>query len=225
MNNVIIHILSFLTVLVLGVTPSWAILLDFEDGCGTRPAPAGCIAIVSNPGFSPDVQFAQSSRGTNIVSLLGAPAPPFSPPRSAQWDPTQTLPKDPFRANFTVSNVNMVSVVLGDNGIDSDQLFLKAFDQRGRLIGKDMQTLPQNIRGGLTLSVKVPNIAHVEFGRVIEQPGDGNSVLFDNFSFSAKSTPTGAPIPEPSTLLLIGTGMLILFVWKRRQIKTSCKNH
>ena len=222
--NKFIRILSFFISLLIGVTPTWAILLDFEDGCGTRPAPAGCIAIISTPGFSSDVQFTPSSQGTNIVSLLGAPAPPFSPSRSAQWDPTQTLPKDPFQANFTIPNVNMVSVVLGDNGLDSDQLFLQAFNRRGRLISEDMRALPANFRGGFILSVKAPNIARVEFGRMIEQPDEGNSVLFDNFSYSTKPTPTGAPIPEPSTLLLISTGMLGLFAWKRRQAYTSRSN-
>ena len=216
--------LSLLVVCLVVVSPTWATLLDFESGCGTRPAPTGCIAIVSSPGFSADVQFAPSSQGTNIVSQLGAPAPPFSPPRSAQWDPTQPLPDDPFRADFLIPNVHTVSVVLGDNGIDFDQLFLKAFNRGGTLLDHDTQALPANVRGGFMLSVTAQDISHVEFGRVIEQPGDGNSVLFDNFLFTTKPPPANAPLPEPSTLLLIGTGMLGLFIWKGRKLSPARKN-
>lgn len=214
-----IHILSGLIFSLIGVTSTWAVSLDFESGCGSRPAPAGCKDIISRPGFSNEVIFSQSSSGTNIVSQVGTPALPFTPSRSARWDTDQPLPDDPFRADFTISGVNMVSVVLGDNGQDSDELFINAFDKVGNHIGSDSRTLLANIRGGFALSVSTSEIAAVEFGRRIEQEGEGNSILFDNFTY----TTMNATIPEPSTLLMIGTGLLGISFWRNRQIKKLIK--
>ena len=219
MRKILIITFGLITFSLFGLTTVWAISFDFESGCGSSPAPAGCVEIVSTPAFSTNVAFGKSLNGINIVSLLGAPGPPFSPSRSARWDPTApTTPDDPYRADFLISGVNFVSVVLGDNGGDIDQLFLNAFKTDGTFIGGDSKTLPANAFGGFVLSVSAPNIAYVEFGRNIGQAGEGNSVLFDNFTYQTSNT----PIPEPSTALMIASGLLGLTIWRIRQNKKTC---
>lgn len=200
---------ALITIFLVNFTTAWAVTFNFETP-----------GIVSTPAFSTEVQFGQSSGGVNIVSQLGAPGPPFSPSRSARWDPmVQTTPDDPFRADFLIPGVNMVSVVMGDNGGDADPLFLNAFNAGGTLLDSASQTLAAGVFGGLILSVSASNIAYVEFGRTIGQTGEGNSVLFDNFSFETMTAST--PIPEPSTALLIGTGLFGLIYRQFLQAKKA----
>ena len=207
MRKLLMITFVLITIFLLNLTTALAVTLDFEsDG------------IVSTPAFSTDVQFGQSSSGVNIVSQVGAPGPPFSPSRSARWDPSvQPTPDDPYRADFSVTGVTFVSVVIGDNAGDTDPIFLNAFKIDGTLLGSDSQTLPNTLFGGKILSVSAPDIAYVEFGRTIGQVGEGNSVQFDNFTYQTGTT----PIPEPSTALLIGTGLLGLTFWRIRQTKKA----
>mgnify|MGYP000507116822 CR=1 FL=1 len=214
---------TLMTFLFFSVTITWATSLDFESGCGLNPAPAGCQEILSRSGGSPDVTFSQSSGGVNIVAQLGAPAPPFSPARSATWDPSQRLPDDPFRADFLVPGINSVSVVLGDNGGDADNLFLKGFDDNDNLLGSSVKQLSAGTPGGFLLSVSAPQIAYVEFGRTIERIGEGNSVQFDNFTYeTSDEMPT--PVPEPTSAMLLGTGLICATAWhiqRRNKTKAS----
>lgn len=109
----------------------------------------------------------------------------------------------PFRADFLIPGVSSVSVVLGDFNYDTDNLFLKAYSSSGTLLDQKTFLLPETTNGGPTLTVTGANIDHVEFGSTGGNNGNWlNSVYFDNFSY------TTTPVPEPTTMLLIGSGLL-----------------
>ena len=162
---------------------------------------------ISVPGFFPDVEF---SNGTGKVLVgFGVPsAPPFSLVHSAKCDPF--CASDPFRADFS-PKVNFVSVLLGDNGGDIDNLFLKAFVLSSPApLDTDMAISPSGSFDGFELSVSAPQIDYVLFGSTGDAP---NSIVFDNFTYST----THGSVPEPSTVLLFGTGLASLAAWRYKK--------
>ena len=153
-----------------------------------------------------DVVFTKG--GSTIENAFGDPGGAFSGPRNAKSDPFSTT--SPFRADFLISGVNFVSVVLGDNGGDQDNLFLQAYNSSGVLLDSDQKELGEGIFSGFTLAVESnkSEIRYVLFG----SQGD-NSVAFDDFTYS-----TGhGSVPEPSTVLLFGTGLASLAAWRYKK--------
>ena len=100
-----------------------------------------------------------------------------------------------------------VSVDLGDFGADSDLLFLEIYNASNILL--DSTTLLFNSFGLARLSLSNPDIAFAIFGAT--SPAlTGSSVLADNFTF------TPLAVPEPSTLLLLGSGLLVGAAFRKR---------
>lgn len=104
----------------------------------------------------------------------------------------------PFRADFSIGNIQMVSVMVGDYNQDADSLYLEAYDSSDNLLNSDTAEMDSDIYGGYTLSVSTTtDIAYVLFSNTGTYP---HSVYFDNFSYSS--------VPVPGAVLLLAAGLL-----------------
>lgn len=96
------------------------------------------------------------------------------------------------------------------NGADS------GFGLIGNLAGfqKDANNTGINTRNLYLLITADPN--EIISSISITQAGNlRDGLIFDHLAFQAAEQ-TGAPVPEPSTLVLLGTGLLGLVTWRRR---------
>ena len=124
----------------------------------------------------------------------------------------QTVPFDnlnPYRADFSVAGVSMVSVDIGDNNGDADDLNLFAFDAADNPLAFDSVSILDTYIGFKTLTVSAANISYVLFGGT---GLDGNNNLYaDNFSYET------AQVPLPAGGILLLTALLGLGAAKRRK--------
>jgi hypothetical protein len=118
-------------------------------------------------------------------------------------------------ATFSVP-INYVSVTLGDYNGDAEILYLAAY--RGSTqIGFDNFENPASSFADHTLIVSATGIEYVIFGSRGSFP---NTVYWDNFVFEQRGGDNGAAVPEPSTMLLLGTGLLGLVGIGRRKLRS-----
>lgn len=160
--------------------------------------------IISTSGFFSDVAFS-SDYDLFVTAASGQLQAELS--GKAVRTTTKFTHPNPFVGIFSISGVNSVSVTLGDVNADQDNLFLIAFDSNNNIIDSDSYLWPVDAKGGVNLTVMGTNIAYVKFGSTGTSP---NSVYFDNFTYTS--------VPEPTTILLIGFGLLGL-AGLRRKIK------
>ena len=186
-------IVLLMLVLSLGLAGmTQAAVIDFESFAD--------LTVVSGTGVFTDLTF---SKGTNkIYTHDGIPGPDFTGTKMARSIPFST--DESFRADFTISGVTSVSVVMGDYNADLDNLFLQAYNSSNVLLDSATFSLPSTTNGGPTLSVSSADIAYVIFGST---GTSNNSVFFDNFSYNV--------VPLPPTALLLGSGLLGLVGWRR----------
>jgi hypothetical protein len=188
-----------LTLIGLSGSVSLAVTIDFES---FTPG-----AVVSGPGVFADLVF--SYDGTGYLGVRGEnPGPLFGGSKCVIGEPYMDSTR--YRADFLIGGVEAVSVVMGDYGMDQDNLFLSAYNSSNALVDADAFVLPAGVGGGATLSVVGSNIAYVLYGST-NTSGYENamSVYFDNFSYRS----CDPNIPEPMSVMLgiMGLGSIVGF--------------
>ncbi|MEN6313943.1 MAG: PEP-CTERM sorting domain-containing protein [Clostridiaceae bacterium] len=158
--------------------------------------------VVSGSGHFTDVVFSAGS--IDIKAMADNPGPLFSGVMSAVSWPTH---ESPYRADFSISGVSSVSLVMGDYNADTDNLFVQAYNSSNTLLDQEAYTLDSAISGGPILTVTGTNIAYVIFGSTGIYP---NSVFFDNFTYNASA------VPEPLSMVLLGFGLLGIAGMRRK---------
>ena len=160
--------------------------------------------VVSGAGVFSDVEF--SKGGLDIEIWGAAPGLPLT------GNTALTFPfdgPDAFRADFSLSGINMVSIDIGDWDADWDNIWLEAYSSDGSLLDSDAGYLPMDLYGGLTLSVSAFDISYVLWGSVSGGTFDNtNSVAFDNFTYTSA-------VPEVTSVFLLGLGLLGLGAYRR----------
>ena len=130
-----------------------------------------------------------------------------------------------FVANFS-QTVTSVSIEMGDFGQDEDVPLIQAFsglNGTGTLMGTASSTLAGGIVGftSVTLSVPVGGIQSIRFiGGSTAYP---NSVLYDNINVTFGPQGPVQPVPEPTTMALLGIGLAGMALKKSRARRTSGK--
>lgn len=192
---------KFLAALVFGVVtfgftyPALALTIDFND---------------VTPGIYHETTFSSFFQGVSFNNTGGD----YFNVQEVCLDPDfsgNAVLNSPYRSEGNSTKAyfdaftNHVSVTIGDYNADYDYLILFAFDDSFNLIGMDDFCNPDYSVAGHTLSVSSGawDIAFVEFMGI---GLNNNSVYWDNFSFNQAS----APVPEPSSILLLGIGLLSL---------------
>ena len=177
-------------ILIIAVNPALAnITIDFED------FPPGPFSAYTESG----VAFTAVGGSEDIYSNT---APNGTKGIIDFTSPTQKE----LRADITVG-ATFVSVDLGDDGGDKDNLFLEIFNSSGTKLDDTSDTLESGVSDMKTLSLTSDKrIAYAVFGA--RNSIGGSSVHADNFEFTL--------IPAPGAILLgsIGAGLV---GWLRRR--------
>lgn len=114
----------------------------------------------------------------------------------------------PFKVTFTIPGVTFFQIGVGDFNQDVDNDHLLVYDAADNLIGSADYVNPADKLGGDYLSVTtVTPIAYALFWDAEPFPG---AVYWDNMTYTA------APVPEPASLVLLGSGLGLLSAFRRR---------
>ena len=172
---------------------TFAATIDFED------APLGVTATLDYDGVTfegvADPTESADFYGLSVRSLFGT-----------QVLSTSLYDVHIIRAvfDFVTDFVSIDNILHGD-GTEIDVITMSAFALDGSLLA----TVTQN-PGDALLSLAMAGIAYVEFNDV--DGNWGNGYVIDNFTFNA------APVPEPSTMLLLGAGLIGLVATSRKKM-------
>lgn len=178
--------------LMIGAPAANAYVIDFDGAPGgtyTTYSEGGATVFALGGGNLTSDNFGNTPNGTRGVASIPGANGDF-----------------PVMGAIFAEHQKWVSIDLGDFDGDADTLFLNAFDDSNTLIASDIDFIPGDFIGMVTLDVHVTGIRSVLFGAT--NPAlSGSSVYADNLMF----------MPEPGTLAIFGLGLVGLGIARRRR--------
>lgn len=208
MQRLRIHGLSMLTVLVmvLGAAAAHAtpVTIDFDTLPGGDTVASG--TQIGNQYASLGVTFSLFENGTFVGNPVAAGLGGNSLYNTAGlFRPLA----DVLLIDFTTPVADVSFMTYGLLGDDTSFDFL-AYDAGGHLL----RTITNHNGGWMNVSFTGTPVARIE----ARQGSDWGTYLLDNLRFD----PVVAPVPEPGTLMLMGTGLvgLLGYGWRKRRQTT-----
>ena len=177
-------------------------VFDFEDQTATALPRNGALNVLTMTSSLFTVTITRPGAPFDIVENVGLQAKPTEFGQRS-LDPFFNVSNTPFIADFSQA-VTSVSLDMGDYAFDTDTLILEAYSELGgggTLLASTTFSLvgvSQDFSFA-TLSVFASGIRSIRFiGGSAAFP---NSVFYDNLTVSTSA------VPEPATLLLLGTAL------------------
>lgn len=186
--------------LIVNVAHASVIAIDFDDGAGADGDAIG--NHYSGVTFSSNAMWASNGGLTGSSGTLGLGS---SDQRWMYSSDSDLL----LRATFDslISSISITAIDLGANGFR-----IEGFDDNGQSLGfAEKFGVGFGIGNFDTVTFAHSNIKSVAFYQPVQGFGDG--IILDNLTYVT------APVPEPESFVLMGTGLMVMLATRRRKSK------
>jgi hypothetical protein len=139
--------------------------------------------------------------GATTPNIRGCAAPPIGTPMEVRFD-------------FDVAFASIEGFTRNDGPFDRDLLRIEAYDIFGALIGAGSDICDNNPPPHRTEGICTASVSAAGIRRLLIHPVDQD--VLDTLTYEL---PEGPPVPEPGTLVLLGTGLVAAGSLRRRRAR------